>query len=97
MITYLRTFRTFFILLALFLSACAGIPVQEMSDARQAVEAARSVGAATHAPAEMQLAEELLREAEQALTVRDYRTASERAKAAHAQAINAQKKSLDQQ
>ena len=32
------------------LSGCAGAPLQEMSDARQAVRAAERAGAAKHAP-----------------------------------------------
>lgn len=75
------------------LSACAGVPVQEMSDARQAVEAARQANAQTHAPEELQAAENLLQRAEEALTEGYYRQAREDAEAARELAVNAQAKS----
>ena len=75
------------------LSACAGVPVQEMSDARQAVEAARQADARTYAPEELQAAENLLQRAEEALTEGYYRQAREDAEAAREQAVSAQSKS----
>ncbi len=80
-------------LFAALLSACAGVPVQEMSDARQAVEAARQAEARTYAPEELQAAENLLQRAEEALAEGYYRQAREDAEAAHEQAVNAQSKS----
>lgn len=88
--------KTLLLLLALFLSACAGMPVQEMSDARQAVDAARKAGAETSAPEELQSAEKLLQDAEKALVDGDYSQAKESAKAAKEQAVTAQDKSLNQ-
>ncbi len=75
------------------LSACAGVPVQEMSDARQAVEAARQADARIYAPEELQAAENLLQRAEEALTEGYYRQAREDAEAAREQAVSAQSKS----
>ncbi len=75
------------------LTACAGVPVQEMSDARQAVEAARQANAQTYAPEELQAAENLLQRAEEALTEGYYRQAREDAEAAREQAVSAQAKS----
>ncbi|MGH8293389.1 MAG: DUF4398 domain-containing protein [Gammaproteobacteria bacterium] len=62
--------------------ACAGAPVQEMSNARQAVAAARQMGAAHTASREMTEAESLLQAAQAALDKGDYGTA--RADAMHA-------------
>jgi hypothetical protein len=51
---------------ALILSACAAVPpVQEMSDARQAIAAARDAGAETYAPEQLRQAETSLAIAEQ--------------------------------
>jgi len=79
--------------LAIFLTACTGMPVQEMSDARQAVDAARKAGAETQAPDELQSAEKLLQDAEKALVDGDYGKAKTNAKAAKDQAVTAQDKS----
>jgi hypothetical protein len=75
--------------LLLALSGCAGAPVQEMSDARQAINAARAAGAAETAPEPLAQATELLASAEQALQKHDYRTARRQAEEAHAQAVTA--------
>jgi len=55
-------------------AACsaAGPPVQEMSDARQAIAAAREAGAATYADAGLRSAEARLAEAEAQLNQRMY-------------------------
>lgn len=56
------------LVLAALLQACATAPpVQEMSDARQAIAAAREAGAAELAPATLLSAEESLAQAEQQL------------------------------
>ncbi len=81
------------VVLAGLLSACAGVPVQEMSDARQAVEAARQANAQTYAPEELQAAENLLQRAEEALTEGYYQQAREDAEAARERAVSAQAKS----
>lgn len=80
----------------LMVSACASVPVQEMSNARQAVDAARNVGAETRASKELKSAETLLQSAEQALQDGDYKTAREDAEAARDQAVQAQDKSLNE-
>lgn len=82
--------------LAIALSACAGMPVQEMSDARQAVDAARKAGAETSAPEDLESAEKLLQDAEKALVDGDYSQAKESARAAKDKAVTAQDKSLNQ-
>lgn len=68
---------------------CAAVPVQEMSDARQAVAAAQSGGDRT-ANAQLQAAREALAQAEEALKNVQYRRARELAVQARAKAIEAQ-------
>ena len=88
--------KTYTLVFVLMLSACAGVPVQEMSNARQAVDAARKVGAETRASKELQAAEELLQSAEQALQEGDYKQARKDAEASRDQAVQAQDKSLNE-
>lgn len=75
--------------LIMTLSGCAGAPVQQMSNARQAITAARAAGAAEHAPEPLAQASTLLASAEQALQRHDYRTARRQAEKAHARAVEA--------
>lgn len=49
------------------LAACKGPPVQEMSDARQAIAAARAAGAAEHAPQDLSAAQAAIAKAEENL------------------------------
>jgi len=58
--------------LVLFLAACKGPPVQEMSDARQAITAARNAGAAARAPADLKAAQAAIERAESHLQAREY-------------------------
>lgn len=74
----------------LVLTACAGLPTQEMSDARQAVRAAHDVGAAEHASENVKQAEALLDRAERELEQGDFGDARDDATAARAAAIKAQ-------
>jgi hypothetical protein len=60
------------LLFFLVLTACASAPVQEMSDARQAIRAARQAGAEQHAPYELATAQQLLNAAETELERRAY-------------------------
>ena len=75
--------------LGLVLWACASAPIQEMSDARQALEAARHTQAELLAPVEIEQAERHLMRAEQALEVRDYRRAHREAERAKTHAVAA--------
>jgi hypothetical protein len=68
-LTFLR-FPALSIVLAL--AACAGAPVQDMSNARQAVTAAQQMGAEHAAPDEMSEARQLLQAAQAALDRGDY-------------------------
>jgi hypothetical protein len=73
------------------LGGCAGIPVQEMSNARQAVRAAQKAGAEKYAPAEMTEAERLLKSAKANLSKGEYRTARDEAEQAREKAMEARR------
>jgi hypothetical protein len=75
--------------LMIVISACAGAPVQEMSDARQAVRAAQAAGAEERAPAELAEARRLIADAQQHLQRHEYRLAEDTAVAARKQALRA--------
>ena len=61
------------LLAGLALGACeTAPPVQEMSDARQAIEVARQAGAESHAELELTEALKYLEEAENELDIEDY-------------------------
>ena len=70
-------------------SACASAPVQEMSDARQAIRAAQNAGASQKATAQFQSAQALMTSAEQSLQKRLYRAAKRDAVAARNRAVEA--------
>jgi hypothetical protein len=78
-----------FALAALALAACSGAPVQEMSNARQAIRAARDAGAEKMAPQKLNEAEALLNRAEDSLERRAYRDARRSAIAARDKAAEA--------
>lgn len=75
------------------LAGCASVPAQEMSDARQAIEAAARTGGDQKAPTQMQEARAALARAEVALKNMQYKTARELAQEARAKAIEAQRAS----
>jgi hypothetical protein len=76
-------------LLAIGLTSCASAPVQEMSDARQAIRAAQDAGATTKAPQPLSEAQSLLARAETFLNKRFFRAARRNAEEAHAKAVEA--------
>ncbi|MEQ1579477.1 MAG: DUF4398 domain-containing protein [Steroidobacteraceae bacterium] len=61
------------------LAACAGIPAQEMSNARQAIRAAQEAGAAKAAPGEIEKAQEYLTKAEASMQQKLFRQARDEA------------------
>lgn len=71
------------------LAGCASAPVQEMSNARQAIRAAREAGAERLAPQVLSEAQALLQQAENSLQRREYRQARRDAIAAHHKAAEA--------
>ena len=84
------SFRGAIILLTLLIASCAaGPPVQEMSNARQAIAAAEESDAATLAPDELNEARRLLEEAESHLRERNYGLAQSSATRARNRAVEA--------
>jgi HEPN domain-containing protein len=71
----------------LLVAACAQAPVQEMSDARQALQAARAVVEKEADVVRLQQAERTLREAESALEAGRYADARRQAEAAKTEAV----------
>jgi Domain of unknown function (DUF4398) len=71
------------------LAGCGSAPVQEMSEARQAIEAARVAGAPQHAPTSYARARALLKSAEDMLNQHHFRKARENAAMARDEAIEA--------
>jgi predicted component of type VI protein secretion system len=76
---------------------CQTAPVQEMSDARQAISAARDAGAADHAVVELQAAVDHLQSAERNLNQRQYESARRDAVQAKQDALNALQRSESSQ
>jgi uncharacterized transporter YbjL len=88
-----RSFAAWLLLMlcAIAVTGCAGAPVQEMSNARQAVRAAEKAGAVTLAPALMAEARQALRDAESHLRQGEYRTARDEAELARSKAVEARR------
>jgi hypothetical protein len=86
-----RLLLTCLLLSGVALGGCAGAPVQEMSNARQAVKAAERAGAATTAPQLMGEARQLLKSAEGHLRHGEYRDARDEAELARARAVEARR------
>ena len=77
----------------LVLAACQTAPVQEMSDARQAISVAREAGAATHAADDLKAAIEHLESAQRFLNDRRYEFARRDAEQAKIRALDALQRS----
>ena len=79
----------------LLITACATTaPVQEMSNARQTIQAAVEAGAEIHAPDELANARELLEEASRELEIGNYPLARDYALQAKQRAIQARQTAL---
>ena len=88
--TRTRALRWLFISLWLALAAgCGSAPVQEMSEARQAIEAARAAGAEQSARQQYEKAQQLLETAEQLLNDEHFNRARKSAEQARDEAIQA--------
>lgn len=81
--------RVSLVLICMGLVACAGAPVQEMSNARQAIKAAHAAGASETAPQALREAETLLDRAQGNLQRRAYKEARRDAIAARRKAAEA--------
>lgn len=77
------------------LAGCAVVPAQEMSDARQAIQAAEAAAAEDHAPRALGLARALLEQAELELAVKDFSAARRSARASKSAAIQAREAADD--
>ena len=87
----LPRFALAWLLVGVHLSGCVGAPVQEMSNARQAVRAAQRAGAEEHAPAVFAEAQKLLQQATNNLSHGEYRAARDQAEQARAKALEARR------
>ena len=85
----LITKLTLFAVAILSLAACATAPVQEMSDARQAIRSAEAAGAAQRSLHSLSAAQRLLREAQAHLEAGAYGDARRSALDARDEAIKA--------
>jgi hypothetical protein len=90
-----RCLPALFGILFIVLCACASAPVQEMSDARQAIQAAEAVNAFLVAPEYYHKAVEHIEQAEQALQNRQYNKARKLATQAKANATKAREIALE--
>lgn len=81
--------RAIMIATLVVVAACETMPVQEMSDARQAISAAREAGAEEHAVEQLMTAQTALESAEKYLNTRNYGVARREAMAAKSAAIDA--------
>jgi hypothetical protein len=85
-----RTLHTFLLVSITLMAGCvAGPPVQEMSDARQVIRAARDAGLSANSNVSLDEAERLLSQAEVQLQRGDYRGARRDALAAREKAAEA--------
>ncbi len=84
-------------LLLVFAAGCSTLPVQEVSDARQAIDSARAAGGAHYTPEALQEAELLVRRALRDLADGDYQAARSAALSAKRRAITAREISLSAQ
>ena len=78
-----------FVVALLSLAACATAPVQEMSDARQALRSAEAAGAVERSPDAFSTAQRLLRDAQMNLEAGAYENARRLALDARDEAIRA--------
>lgn len=92
---FIRRFALPFLLVALcaapLLGGCAGMPLQEMSDARQAIRAAERAGAEKHAPELLGEARGLVETARESMHKGEYRTARDDAELARNKAMEARR------
>ncbi len=84
-----RVLSATLLVVTLAVGGCVGWPVQEFSDARQAISAAQKAGADKHAPVELAEARKLLANAKASANRGDYRTARDEAGQAREKAIEA--------
>lgn len=96
MFSLLTNARPVVMLLLLLIAACSAMPAQQMSDARQAIQAADQVNAQEKAPAEYQEARRLLDQAQAEIRMNNYRQAKRLADAAKKAALEAHRQAVQQ-
>jgi hypothetical protein len=79
------------LLIGAALTGCAGAPIQQMYDARQAVRAAEKAGASQHAPELLAEAQAHLKTATADMHAQEYRAARDEAEVAREKAIAARR------
>lgn len=84
-----RVLPSVLLAVTLTVAGCIGWPVQEFSDARQAISAAQKAGAEKYAPATLAEARKQLSDAKASANRGDYRTARDEAGQAREKAIEA--------
>lgn len=84
------------LLIVLMISACSTMPAQEMSDARQALQAADQVNAEEKAPVAYKEAKRLLDQAQAEISMHNYYEARRLADAAKKAALRARELSVGQ-
>lgn len=86
-----RPFLLAALLAAPLVTGCAGMPLQQLSDARQAIRAAERAGAEKHAPQLLEEARALVESARQSTHKGDYREARDDAEQARVKAMEARR------
>jgi hypothetical protein len=86
-----RPFLLAALLVAPLIVGCAGMPLQQMSDARQAIRAAERAGAEKHAPQLLGEARQLVESARRSMHDGDYREARDDAELARTKAMEARR------
>ena len=81
--------RAFVLAMVLVVAGCQSAPVQEMSDARQAITVAKKAGAEQYAPGDFQAALDYLQSAQNFIGERQYELARQDAVNAKASALDA--------
>jgi hypothetical protein len=89
-----RTLAALLLVVTIVLAGCESIPVQQMSDARQAYRAAQMAGAEQYAPALFSEVKVLMEDADRFLEEGRYSLAGKVAERARMLAIKARKKAL---
>jgi len=86
-----RPFLLAALLAAPLFAGCAGMPLQQISDARQAIRAAERAGAEKHAPELLGEARGLVESAREFMHKGDYREARDDAEQARSKAMEARR------
>jgi len=89
-----RTLKPLPLLFFLMVAACAGWPVQEMSDARQALEAAETAQANIYAKQDFERAKKMLDQANEELSTGNYQKARQHAAEAKTLATQARENAM---